>query len=883
MKEQRKVSSLMNPDCRVKPLCNFGESIQKAGYPKCFNKVEGVFLDPTKNSDLFIIIDFVKVFNYVGTTERFLTVEASLKGAGHFNSILEDANIEKGYITSCVKCAVGIGNYEFFRSTKPTVSNIKICGSIYLKRELERLKPKVILLVGQNPLKLFNLTGKLQDIQGTVYDIPFPKWEESPVFKVIPVMDPKVLIYNNSNRLYQKILSVFKRAYELSQDIDRGLNLNSDDSYTLLDTQDKVDSFISEKLPNTKLLAFDTETFDLSLNSPVLCVSMATGKGEKYILPVLKNNNNIDSPQFTSCFDDNYLRKVLKKILQNEIPKIGHNIKYDYNVVLNRFGVKPQGFLIDTLILHHLINEEPPHNLEFLLDIEFGYGSYSSELKKIINKGTRHYGHIPNEILWKYSAIDAEGCYRLATERYVPYLQNNKPRVWKLYMDESEPLIRALAKAERYGHKVNLPILYELKKEYESELDSLLAKLKQHSFPEFNPNSTPSREKAFKLLISDKTSPEQAAKIKEVVYDPVKDKVSTDQERLLNLKATFVKNSVPFIDYLIEYRQKRKILGTYINKILDSVDENGFIRLNWNIAGTKTGRLSCSLGHQIPKIDEHRWKNKQPVLRQVFMAPEGYKYIYADASQVELRIFAAVTQDQILLNAFNENIDLHKLTASIFLDIPIEEVNAFNRVEIGKRLNFGLIYGSQGAQIVKQGKWMDKEGKIRPITWDFFNEGLKRWKKTFKNAGKFFDQVELEAILNNGTITTVYGRERHFKGIIEMKDIPMYKMQYKKALREMVNTKIQSVAASLTNRTIVKIDQILNSKIEKGVLNESDILLSNTVHDSLAYICKEHLVDWFVKVIIQITSKPIPELSNLVFPFEIGIGDNWAEAEYATK
>jgi len=538
---------------------------------------------------------------------------------------------------------------------------------------------------------------------------------------------------------------------------------------------------------------------------------------------------------------------------------------------VRRFGIEPQGKLMDTHLIHHLLNEEPPHDLEFLLDVYFRYGKYSEELTKFVgvNKSLKHYGYIPDPILWKYSAIDAEGVYRLFTEELWPLLES-KLNLKNLYLNETEKLIHSLVKAELFGHKIDRKVFLSLQKEYSKKRDECLMKLKQITFPEFNPQSTPHRTRAIQEILAngdERTKNDFSSCV-------VMGKIKTGAEYLIPL----ADKGYEFPRLMTEYRKYTKFLGTYIEKILKMCDDDDFIELNWNIGGTLTGRLSCSVIHQIPKLDTKRYLAGKPVLRQGFTAPEGYSYVYCDASQIELRVFAAVTKDPVMLEAFEKGYDLHAMTASAFLGIPEENVNSFNRTEVGKRMNFGLIYGSTGSQLLTQGKWMAEDGSIHKFTWQILQEGIERWKEKFPNAQRYQEMITEELTLNNGVITTPFGRERHLREAFFASNSSLQR----KALREAVNVKIQSTAASITYRVINCIDMILQDKINKKVLKPNDICLVNTVHDSIAYAVKHRYVDWFKSVLNTITNVEDPVL-EMKFPFDIGVGKNWADAEMNSK
>jgi DNA polymerase I-like protein with 3'-5' exonuclease and polymerase domains len=172
---------------------------------------------------------------------------------------------------------------------------------------------------------------------------------------------------------------------------------------------------------------------------------------------------------------------------------------------------------------------------------------------------------------------------------------------------------------------------------------------------------------------------------------------------------------------------------------------------------------------------------------------------------------------------------------------------------------------------------MDAQGVERPFTWDMLNNGMRAWKARFHGVGRFLDLTPDEVRSFGGTAINVYGRERHFGSVLMS-----YNDQIRKAAeRECVNFLIQSVAGAATIRTLILIDQMLDKYIDSGELHENDVFLINTVHDSLAYEVKDHLVPWFKDAMTAIATREIPELNGHRFEMDVGVGANWTQAEMA--
>lgn len=224
------------------------------------------------------------------------------------------------------------------------------------------------------------------------------------------------------------------------------------------------------------------------------------------------------------------------------------------------------------------------------------------------------------------------------------------------------------------------------------------------------------------------------------------------------------------------------------------------------------------------------------------------------------------------------NGDLHTATAFEFLktqwpDMTESMVSKFNRTEVGKRVNFGLAYGSEGHALVKTGKWQDWNGTEKNFTWNMLELGMAAWKMRFAGVGDFIDNTPDLVRTYGGTATNVFGRERHFGPLLTMAN------DYERgaAERECVNFFIQGVAASITNRTMIAVDKML---AEFGI-GEDIVCLVNTVHDSVAYEVRDSHVDWFKDALETISQTPFAELGGATFKIDCGVGQNWTDAEMA--
>jgi uracil-DNA glycosylase family 4 len=804
-----------------------------------------------------------------------------LQKAGH--------NLDRVWMTKLAKCRPRV------RGRKPTTSEYNTCRDEHLRKEIMLIQPKVVILVGAPSLRAFNLmgNGSINSIHGRVFEEKFAGWDDGPTFKVVPTLNPATFFYRPNKKLQARIGHDYLVAKDLLDGKEASDHFVPD--WELIDSPEKLE-WLKDRLLNSTMFGWDTESAGLSLHrAPVISYQFAWGWDECAVLPIMLHDP--DAPeeqefhlkQGFGAKNDELVTQFMRDVFKTpNIAKSAHNHKFDVNVLRWGYGVNIEGFLYDTWTMKHLQDEVPPSTLEFLCDLEFGWGDYSAEKRAITGSGKKlkaSYDKVPDAILWPYGATDALGTYRL-TCLYADRLKKQHQNLWDFHTIESEPLQRSLARAEYKGALVHTTAMGLLNDRFSREQKTLLTRLRGASAkPDFNPNSD---TQVLAALLT------MGVKDVELEENRNASGYSTDKQKLNDLVESNKQPQADFAADMITYRNRTKMISTYLENCKEDLDSDGRVRYSWVIAGPVTGRLSCRFFHQIPKIDEsivcygpkkayvpfaQRLKDEKLVMRDMFIAPEGYKYVYGDFSQVELRIMAIEANDLEMLNILSDpKQDLHTATAFEFIrtqwaDMKESDVSKANRTEVGKRVNFGLAYGSEGYSLVKTGKWYDANGIERNFTWDMLNAGMASWKERFSGVGRFIDLTPDNVRAKGGIATNVFGRERHFGTSLNAPN----EWERGKAERECVNFFIQSVAASLTNRTIIVIDKML----AEYDIGEDVVCLVNTVHDSVAYEVKDSHVEWFMKALEAISQTPYPELGNAVFKIDCGYGQNWTDAERA--
>jgi len=435
-----------------------------------------------------------------------------------------------------------------------------------------------------------------------------------------------------------------------------------------------------------------------------------------------------------------------------------------------------------------------------------------------------------------------------------------KPHLWQLYKEEVHPFIRTLFKAEWHGVQLDTNVIDKLTKEFIDEMEDVLIRLKEVTWPEFNPSASADVAQAIK----------NAGYWKDI-EDPKKSKgYTTNKQTLLKLA-----ERLPLVEDVMRYRTLTKLTGTYMSNAKELASGDGRARIGVMIHGTVNGRVSAPFLHQIPKLDKERINKGLHNLRDMFVARPGYKMVYGDFSQIELVILAILANDKKMMDIFISGEDIHRATAAAFLDIPDHLVSDKDRGTIGKGVNFGRVYGSVDGYALMKLSYLDIDGKEKPVTEQMIRRGFASLDTKFPGASRYFDTTVDKISANNGVLITPFGREKHLGNSLNQGN----EWARREAARQGVNGSIQSPANSVTVRCLNAVDAALEDKIQKGEMTEEEALLLITVHDSGVWEVKEEYVEWFEPMLREIASRPVPQLSNYKFTMKVGVGNSWSEAE----
>ena len=585
---------------------------------------------------------------------------------------------------------------------------------------------------------------------------------------------------------------------------------------------------IVEEIKKEKFFAFDLETSSLNyIDAKIVGFSIAFN-AKSYYIPIAHNK----SKKYKQL-SEKFVLDIFKDIIESQdLKKIGHNLKYDRNVLLN-YGITLNGIEHDSMLLSYVYDSTAiRHGLDNASEKYLSHRTIHYE--DIAGKGVKQipFADIDIDVAAEYACEDAEISYRLYDFLWSKVSKDKD--IVKVYQDIEIPLIPILSKIETNGVFINSIELKKLSNELEKELNEIQSKCFKITKKEFNLNS-----------------PKQ---LQEILYNDLKipiskktptGKPSTDEDTLQFLAQT---NEIPKL--ILEFRSLNKLKTGYTDKLpLQVSSKTGRVHTSYQQAITSTGRLS-STEPNLQNIPIKTSKGKK--IRKAFIAEEGKKIFAADYSQIELRIMAHLSKDKNLLKAFKDEVDIHSFTASEIFSIEFEKVSSEDR-RAAKAINFGLIYGMSSFGLSKQLGIPISEAK------DYMDVYFKRYPdiQSYMNTTKVFAK-------NNGYVETIFGRKLYLPEI-NSKNV----QRRKYAERTAINAPMQGSAADIIKIAMIQIDQWLSK-------NKSQTKMIMQVHDELVFEVSEKDLEKDTKNIINIMRNCV----KLSLPLDVnfGIDNNWGDA-----
>jgi DNA polymerase-1 len=594
--------------------------------------------------------------------------------------------------------------------------------------------------------------------------------------------------------------------------------------YQIIQGELGVKLFIQNLMSQTTV-CFDSETTGIdTLHAELVGLSFSYEKGKAFYVPFPENKEEAQ-----------ILADKFKPFFENEaIEKIGQNIKYDLKILSN-YNLQVKGPLFDTMIAHYLINPDMRHNMDVLSETYLKYSPKSIETL-IGKKGKNQLSmrDVPLEDIKEYAAEDADVTLQLK-EVFSPIL--DKAETKKLFDEIEIPLIPVLAAMETEGIRLDVAFLKDMSVDMQKEINEFEQKIYETAGEKFN-----------------LASPKQLG---DILFDKLKiggtkpKKTKTGQYATGEEVLSYLANEHQIVKDILDWRQMVKLQSTYIDALPNQVDaKTQRVHTDYMQTVAATGRLSSN-NPNLQNIPIRTERGR--LIRKAFIArDENYSLLSADYSQIELRIIAAVSGEDNMIKAFQNNEDIHKSTAAKVFNVPLEEVTKEQRSH-AKTVNFGIIYGVSAFGLSNQTSLSRSESAAL----------IEAYYKTYPKL-KSYMQEQVDFARQNGYVQTVLGRRRYLKDINSANAIVRGAAE-----RNAVNAPIQGSAADIIKIAMIRIHHKLTSENWK-----SKMLLQ--VHDELVFDVHHSELEKIQPLI----KHEMEQAFTMAVPLEveIGIGKNWLEA-----
>ena len=592
--------------------------------------------------------------------------------------------------------------------------------------------------------------------------------------------------------------------------------------YELIENESDAKKLLDFLLTNT-FVSLDTETTSTSaIDAELVGLSFSVKEHEAFYVAV--PSERVKAQQMVDIFRPLYENE--------EILKIGQNIKYDLEV-LHNYGVTLRGKMWDTMIAHYLIQPELRHNMDYMAEVYLNYQTiHIDELIGPKGKNQRSMRSLPPHDVYEYACEDADITLQIKNA-LEPRLRD--AGVEHLFYDIEMPLMEVLAEMEMNGVRIDPRSLKETSDIFTSRMKELERHIYELAGEEFN---IASPKQVGDILFDKMKIVEKAKKTKTGQY-------VTSEEVLQQLRG---KSEI--VGDILAHRGLKKLLGTYIDALPQLINpRTGHIHTSFNQTITATGRLSSS-DPNLQNIPIRGEDGKE--IRKAFIPEEGCLFFSADYSQIELRVMAHLSGDENMINVFREGKDLHAATAATIYKKGIDEVSRDERTK-SKRANFGIIYGITVFGLAERLEISRDEAK--QLIDGFF--------LTFPKVHDYMEHAKEEA-RKKGYVETLFGRRRY------LPDINSANATVRGfAERNAINAPIQGTAADIIKVAMIR---ILRRFREEGL--RSKMILQ--VHDELNFSVVPEEKSRVEQIVLEEMQGAYAMQVPLVA--DCGWGDNWLEA-----
>ena len=592
--------------------------------------------------------------------------------------------------------------------------------------------------------------------------------------------------------------------------------------YKLIETEEDArklfDFFITKQI-----LCLDTETTSINpIDAELVGLSFSIEEGKAFYVAVPAEREKAER-----------IVNIFKPLYEStEILKIGQNIKYDMEVLMN-YGVRLAAPMFDTMLAHYVLQPEQKHNMDILAETLLNYQTiHIDELIGPKGKSQKNMRDLSPADICDYAAEDADITLRLYNVL--------KPRlkeadVEDLFYNIEMPLVPVLAEMEMNGVLLDTNALAETSKVLTERMKQIEKEIYDLAGHEFNI-----------------ASPKQVGEVlfgeMKIVDKPKKTKTGqfvTSEEVLLQLRS-----KAPIVDHILEHRGLKKLLGTYVDALPKLINPHtGHIHTSFNQAVTATGRLSSS-DPNLQNIPVRGEEGKE--IRKCFIPEPGCLFFSADYSQIELRVMAHLSGDKNMIEAFREGYDIHAATAARIYKEGINDVTRDQRTK-AKRANFGIIYGITVFGLAER----------LEISRDEAKQLIDGYFETFPQVHAYMEKAK-ELAREHGYAETFFHRRRY------LPDITSHNATVRNfAERNAINAPIQGSAADIIKIAMVRIfERFRREEIKSKMILQ--------VHDELNFSVLPEEKERVEKIVLEEMQNAYPLQVPLVA--DSGWGENWLEA-----
>lgn len=603
---------------------------------------------------------------------------------------------------------------------------------------------------------------------------------------------------------------------------------SADNQYETITSMEELDRWI-EQLETATLFAFDTETTSLDyMQAHVVGLSFALSAGQAAYVPLAHDYDGAPEQ-----LDRDAVLAKFKPLLEGDKRNlVGQHIKYDINVLANH-GVNLVNVAHDTMLMSYVLDSTATrHDMDSLAKKYLNVATIKFEEVAGKGKTQKTFNEVDVQVASRYAAEDADITLQLY-EALWPRLKAESTLL-ALYEEVEIPALHVLSRIERTGVRIDDAMLAKQGDKLAATILDVKAAAYEDAGREFNLGSP---KQIGEIFFDEKQFP--------VIRKTPKGQPSTAEDVLEQLALDY-----PLPRLILQHRSLTKLMSTYIEKLPSQINPGtGRVHTSYNQAVASTGRLS-STDPNLQNIPVRTEEGRR--IREAFIAADGYRLLAADYSQIELRIMAHLSEDDGLLAAFEQGLDVHKATAAEVFGVPLEAVEADQR-RSAKAINFGLIYGMSAFGLAKQ---LDiARGEAQQYIDLYFDRypGVKRYMDETRALAK-----------EQGYVETVFGRRLY------LPDINARNAQMRNyAERTAINAPMQGTAADIIKRAMIAVnDSLVDDAVDARIIMQ--------VHDELVLEVASGQLD----EVGERVRKLMVEAATLKVALEVdvGIGNSWEEA-----